>query len=101
MRDADSTAKAGHLHSARESALGLLFPQFINITVREGGNPSRQAFARSYRGGDSQHSCSFESHPRANTLARFLLIPLRYISEKVGFEPTIRFHVYTLSKRAP
>ncbi len=77
----------------------LLLPLFA-AKIGEGGIPSRGPSARlpGRRFADAAaHSNPTPQHAQACCFFRFL----RQKSERVGFEPTIRFHVYTLSKRAP
>jgi zinc transport system substrate-binding protein len=61
---------------------------------------NRRRWDSPFRAGSPHAGSSLRIHPVSQTVG---LLPCFFTkkSEEVGFEPTKRFHVYTLSKRAP
>ncbi len=84
--------------------LAFLFSLFFQRKKRKSGIPSRRARpvlpGRRFLAGATARNSNPSTKSQAVGFS-FLLIFSEKKTERVGFEPTKRFHVYTLSKRAP
>ena len=72
-------------------------PMLLNLAI----------WSRQRRAGPVEHFWSLQKHEgdtkgtRENGGLQLQGNSLDKLAERVGFEPTVRFHVHTLSKRAP